>query len=96
MFEPVSSILDFCETLPTIDTVYRLKPSSQVLKRLGRRYAYVFVSCDVRVFVDLGDNVFSVDFVAGWNSFCIPDEVKVSSEEDITILHRATDIPLTF
>lgn len=96
MIEPVSSILDFCETLPTIDTVYRLDRSYQVLKRLGRRYSYIFVSSDVRVFVVLGDGQYSLDFTPGWNSLCIPDEAKISTQEDITVLHRATDISLTF
>lgn len=92
MIEPVSSILDFCETLPTIDTVYLLNQSPQVLKRLGRRYSYIFCSITVHIFVDQ----YSLDFAAGWNSFFVPDGSRISAQEDITILHRATDIPLTF
>ena len=92
----VSEILDFCDLLPTIDTVYRLNRSSQTLKRLGRRYSYIFVSSEVRVFVNLGSDQYSLDFTPGWNSLCVPDGSKISTQGDITVLHRATDIPLTF
>lgn len=92
----VSDILDFCESLPTVDTVYCLNRSCQILKRLGRRYSYIFVSGEVRVFVCLGDDQYSLDFAPGWNDFFVPDEAKISCEGDITVLHRVTDDPLTF
>jgi hypothetical protein len=91
-----SEILDSCMSLSTVDAVLSVNQEPQILQRHGRRYSYIFLSQPVRLFVDYDDDVHSLDFVAGWNPFGVPDGSKISAQEEISILHRAMDQPLTF